>query len=180
VIHIQSHAKRPSVAYANKARFSSSSPPRCPLIPNSIFQCPPAPAAQPLLRAPLRQKRQHPRRCSQPGWDNYFIIKVRHPDSCQLNYGNRVGLSFLSYRNLPNTASCMNNHRKELAKPIMRQPHPYSKLRVLTCAGWCASWLLGRRFLLKIRISACGSHFSFKPSSLFGQYLLRPRFLRLS
>jgi hypothetical protein len=50
----------------------------------------------------------------------------------------------------------MNSHRKELAKHIIRQLRPYSKLRVLACAGWCASWLLGRRFLLKIRFSAYG------------------------
>jgi hypothetical protein len=50
----------------------------------------------------------------------------------------------------------MNSHRKELAKPIIRQLRPYSKLRVLACADWCASWLLGRRFLLKIRFSAYG------------------------
>jgi hypothetical protein len=87
---------------------------------------------------------------------NHFIFRVQHPESCQLNYG----LSFESNRNLPYATSCINAERKELAKLSIRQPRFYSelrfRLRVLACVGWCASWLLGRRFLLKIHFSAYG------------------------
>jgi hypothetical protein len=34
--------------------------------------------------------------------------------------------------------------------------NPTETFLMLACAGWCASWLLGRRFLLKIRFSAYG------------------------
>jgi hypothetical protein len=40
MIHIQSHAKRPSVAYANKSRSSSSSPPSPSLSSDSKLQIP--------------------------------------------------------------------------------------------------------------------------------------------